>query len=299
MYAQLGTIQFSALKGFAGLTSTRETNLAEHALIEGKPKLQRIGTNLATMELSMMFDASFCNPQAEVDALNSSRELAEVMPLIMGSGRFVGNFVIRAVTETALNHADDGTLLQAEVSASLVEYVNADQAATDSANAISQAFANVNNSPAAYVPQLTAITAEMQATSGLVDASAGINTTVDTLSGMAGFVELYRPKAQAVVQDMLKSGDLLNDVLQTINADPLSEMWDRTRDLALAIEQTLLVTADITIEAEALIQDIDAGNTANVPGHIVELTNKAAELDNKSKQISQTSASLISLVVVQ
>jgi phage protein U len=299
MYAQLGPIQFTPIKGFSSVSSTRETNLVEHALIEGKPKLQRVGTNLTTLEIVMLLDAAFCDPQSEIDALNNSRELAEVMPLVMGDGRVVGNFVIRAVSDNQLNHTKEGTITQAEVTVSLVEYAGADTTEAAASIAIAAAFANVNNAPATYIPVAVPISIEHSATQGLVNANAGINTTVDNLTGLTGYVDLYRPKAETVIQDMIAAGDQLNDVLQTINADPLSEMYDRTRDLALVIEQTLNVTADITTEAEALIQDIENGDVSSAAARVAELGNKAQELDTKSSQISQTSAALISLVVVQ
>lgn len=299
MYAQLGPIQFTPIKGFSSIAATRETNLVEHPLIEGKPKLQRVGTNLTGLEIVMLLDAAFCNPQTEIDALNNSREIAEVMPLVMGDGLVVGSFVIRSVSENQLNHTKEGTLTQAEVTVSLIEYAGAESTGAASSSAIAAAFANVNNSPATYIPVAVPISVELGATQGLVNANAGINTTVDNLTGLSGYVDLYRPKAEAVIQDMLIAGDQLSGVLDTINADQLSEMYARTRDLALVIEQTLIVTADITTEAEALIQDIENGDTLSAASRVTDLGTKANELDTKSSQISQTSAALISLAVVQ
>lgn len=299
MYAQLGTIQFTPIKGFSSIAATRETNLVEHALIEGKPKLQRVGSNLDSIELTMLFDAAFCDPQFEIDALNNSRNLAEVLPLVMGDGLLVGSFVIRSVAENQLNHTKQGTLTQAEVTVSLVEYTNGDPEAAASASAISAAFANVNNAPATYVPIAVPITQELGATQGLVNANASINTTADAMTGLAGYVDLYRPRAEAAVQDMLAAGDQLDSVLQTINADPASEMYACTRALALTIEQTVIVTADVTLEAQALIQDLDNGNMSSAATRVAELGNKAVELKTKSAQLSKDAAQLISLAVVQ
>lgn len=299
MYAQLGNIQFTPVKGFTSMSSSSETNLAEHALIEGKPKLQRIGTNLTTIDISMMFDISFCDPQTEIDALNSSRESAEVMPLIMGDGRFVGNFVIKTVSDTPMNSAADGKVLQSEVTVSLLEHAGANSEAAFASSSIAQAFANVNNEPPTFIPELKAVTLESVATNGLVGASAAINTTADALSILPVFVDTYRPQAEKITQDMLLAGDELGNVLEVINADSASEMYARTRNLALKISETILVTADVSVEANALIADIDDGNTASIPGRIVSLVNKGVELNNKSRQLSQQASDLISLVVVQ
>lgn len=298
MFAQLGNIQFTTVKGFTGFSTTQETNIVEHALIEGKPKLQRLGTNLDTVELTMFFDASFCNPQSELDALNSSRDAGEVMPLIMGNGRFVGNFAIKSVADNVLNTADDGTLFQAEVTVSLVEYANNAQSGSASTNAIASAFANVNNDPPVFIPVLTPVAVEAQAAQSLVSAGAEINTAAQSLTSLEAFVDEYRPKAEAIIQNMLVTTDSLNDTLSIINSDPLSEMFARTRDLAQKIGETLLIAADTSVEAQALITDIDAGNTASIPGRVTSLVAKGVELSNKSAQLSQKAASLISLVVV-
>lgn len=299
MYAQLGSIQFTPIKGFTGMSSTLETNFAEHALIEGKPKLQRIGTNLTAIEVTILLDISFCEPQSEINALNSSRESAEVMPLIMGDGRFVGNFVIQTVSDTPMHSAGNGRVLQSEVTLSLLEYANANSELSFASNAIAQAFANVNNSPPTFIPEIVAITPEMQTAQELVGASASINTTADVLSVLQANVELYRPKAEQITQDMLIAGDSLSNVLEAINADSASEMYARTRNLALKISETILVTADVAVEASALIADIDAGNTSSIPDRVVALVNKGIELSNKSRQLSQQASDLISLIVVQ
>lgn len=299
MYAQLGSIQFTTLKGFTGFTTTEETNIVEHALIEGKPKLQRLGTNLDTIELTMLFDVAFCIPQSEIDALNNSREAGEILPLVMGNGRFVGNFVIKSVNSTVLHSADDGTVLQAEVNASLLEHANANQTVMAAASAIAQAFANANNNPPVFLPALKPVSIEMMATEALVNAGAGLNTAASTLNGLEAFVDLYRPKAEAVIQNMLVAGDQLNETLSIINFDPLSELYALTRDLALKISETLLVTADVSVQASALVTDIDTGNTAGIPGKVTSLVSSGTELSNKSAQLSQKAAALIAFVAAQ
>lgn len=299
MYAQLGNIQFSAVKGFTELTSTQETNLAEHALIEGKPKLQRVGTNLTTVELAMFFDVSFCNPQAEIDALNDSRESAEIMPLIMGNGRYEGTFVIQSVEKTTVTTADDGTLLQAEVAVTLLEYANNDLNAAANSGAIGQAFATLQTNPSTFIPEIVAISEASQASEAFVSASACINSTSETLSGLAGVVDLYRPKAEAIVRDMLIAGDSLGDLLELINADPASEMYAVTRELALKASETITVTADVAVEAEALISDIDAGNTVGIASKVASLVNRGTELKTRSVQLAQKAAAFINQLVIQ
>jgi phage protein U len=301
MHSQLGTIIFEGRRGFTSLSSTREANYAEHALIENKPKLQRVGQNLEVIEGVMFFDMSFCDPQEEIDKLESSREIGEIMPLIMGDGRFVGEFVIKTLKNTQVYHADNGRTLQAEIGITLLEYWDADREANTESSAIAQAFANPDNSPSTYTPRFngSSFPPPRQAMQGVVDANAAATTASGVLSQISSVVSEYRPKAEQVIQNMVKAGDDLADVLELINADPASEMYARTRELALNIGVMQLVVSDVVLECEALISDIDANNTLDIPARIVSLVSKGTETSTQAKKISSSASSLTALVVTQ
>jgi len=297
MYAQLGNIIFTPVKGFTEVSFTSETNLVEHALIDGKPKLQRVGENLETLDISILFDIAFCNPQSEIDALKSSRQAGEVMPLIMGNGRFVGNYVIRTIDQTNANEAPDGTLLQAEVSLALSEYANEELPQASTSSSISQAFATAVNTPLSFANLTEYKSVNQQASADVIASSASMNTASTTLATLDASVELYRPKANAIIRDMQTAGDTLENLLSTINADSASELYGLTRSLAIAIAVCLSVVSDVTVEAQALIADIDANNTGSIPGRIASLVQRSVEIRSRSKQMSQSAADLVTYIV--
>lgn len=296
MYAQLGNILFTPVKGFTDVSTTSETNLVEHALIDGKPKLQRVGQNLDTMDISIRFDIAFCNPQSEIDALNNSRAIGEIMPLVMGSGRFVGNYVIKSLERTHTNEAGDGTLLQAEVSVSLLEYANDQINKSVSTNAIAQAFATVRNAPQTF-SELTAYKSVEQLTSaGVVASQASMSTAGATMSTLGTASDLYRPKAKAIIRDMELAGRTLDEVLSNINSDMTSPLYSMTRNLAVAIVDSQSLIQDVVVEAQALVSDIDNGNTSEIPGRVGSIVSRSIEINSRSKQLAQSAAELVTYI---
>ena len=99
MYAQLGDIRFEGLKGFNSWERTQGADLAEMQRIGGKPRLQRTSTPLDTIRLTIRLNILFCNPRAEFDRLSQACADGQVLPLITGRGRLVGDFVIRQLKE--------------------------------------------------------------------------------------------------------------------------------------------------------------------------------------------------------
>ena len=123
MFAQLGNTLFENLKSFTEYSKKGSATYAEHALLDGKPRLQRTGSELDELTLSIRFHVSFCNPAKELAALKTSRDEGEVLPLLWGSGKVEGNFVITELEETIEDTDPQGNVFSYVVSCTLKEYV--------------------------------------------------------------------------------------------------------------------------------------------------------------------------------
>jgi phage protein U len=137
MFAQLGTITFDTVKTFGEFSERASANYAEHALIDGKPRLQRTGSSLNEISLSLYFHFSFCVPKQELNTLKDARDNGEILPLLWGNGDLEGDFVIANIEATREETGPDGTLLGCSVQLSLKEYVVKDrlqQAQNDNRN---------------------------------------------------------------------------------------------------------------------------------------------------------------------
>lgn len=122
MYAQLGSIQFDGLLGFSTFDHAMSTKYAEVPLIEGKPRLQRIGDDLDEVSFTMLLHASFCDPEFQFQQLDIQRRKGSVLPLLNGEGLFYGNFVITEMRKGIVQTGPTGYIVHLEVAVTLREY---------------------------------------------------------------------------------------------------------------------------------------------------------------------------------
>lgn len=141
MFSTLGNIKFTPLKGFNQFQGKRSASLAEHALIDGKPRLQKTGDKLEELTIGMNFNVNFCEPEREVGALHSAMAAGEILPLVWGNGSVAGHYVISDVDRNIEKTTADGSVVQMAVSVTLKEHgvpYNLDALAK---SAIARAFA--------------------------------------------------------------------------------------------------------------------------------------------------------------
>jgi phage protein U len=147
MYAQLGSVRFEGLKSFDRYSLKSSANIAQHARIDGKPRLQKIGDNLDELSLDMLLHSRFCTPEQEKATLKAAMDAGEVMPLITGAGDFVGNFVIQGIDESIMHTDAQGRIIMSRLAVSLIEHYESSNINLAVQAATRTAFANAANSP--------------------------------------------------------------------------------------------------------------------------------------------------------
>jgi phage protein U len=154
MYAQLGSIVFEGFLGPVSKSTAIESNLAEHPLIDGKPRLQRVGDNLQEISLTLNLHISFSNPEGVINALEQARASATVMPFIQGNGAFLGTFVVKSIrTEDKKTNAF-GDIVSTSVDVTLIEFADPNPAATRQSQARRDGIGNASNSPTPFAGPL-------------------------------------------------------------------------------------------------------------------------------------------------
>lgn len=123
MFALLGDIQFDLITYFDGFESQFGADYAEHALIEGKPRLQWIGDKLDEIRIQLSFHLQFCDPERELLRLKTAKEARQAMALVLGNGDYKGWFVLTDVTATSKQTDKAGSLIAMEASITLREFV--------------------------------------------------------------------------------------------------------------------------------------------------------------------------------
>jgi phage protein U len=122
MYYQLGNIKFQSLIGPNSLVQSKSANYAQHDTIETKPRLQRLGMQLDTVSMGIKFHSRFCNPQEQINNINTALTDAQPLPFFTGSGLVFGYFVLTKVDITTLKTGTNGDIWEADLSIELLEF---------------------------------------------------------------------------------------------------------------------------------------------------------------------------------
>lgn len=127
MIGTYGPVTFSAsadlLRTFDNLTRSGSARYAEHNTLNGKPRLEFIGSGLDDVSFDMRFDIQYgINPRLEIERLRAIKDTGQFYFLVL-AGQPVGRFVIQDIGEDWRHIDGRGRLLVASVNVSMKEYV--------------------------------------------------------------------------------------------------------------------------------------------------------------------------------
>lgn len=256
MYAQLGTITFATLVGPNAFSSTLKGTYPRHELIDGKPRLQRIGTDLEELDLSILFHSSFCDVQAQVNAINELVELGTPVPYTLGNGVYYGRFVIEERTLTVNHQAPNGDYIEVEMSLRLVEAASRPD---DIAKASSSSFAAASSAPFAS-PFTAFLDGDAQRAGALVTSIVAEAGQVEGLITQADYNPLLAnscmEQAEAATDRQLTAIQQLDGIVN----DTRSEIFAAATDLRnnLSAVNGAVTTLRTALAARDLVQALGA-----------------------------------------
>jgi phage protein U len=217
MFAQLGSIVFELLNGFNTFDDVTDTKYATHDRIENKPRLQRTGEGLITINFSLGLNMAFCNPTERYNELNDARIAGEVLPLIWGDGTNKGNFVIVSLRQSLTQCDKDGFVMQSKVECTLNEYPLEDKLQTQATQKKAAAPARNTQGGGAVVPPFAG-NPSVNLTSEVGQAERDFSY-VETAANdyEAGFIDEARLEAQTIesTNKMQNSMDKIEDIYNT------------------------------------------------------------------------------------
>lgn len=279
MLLQLGDIVFEKAFGPDTINRADETTYAEHALISQKPRLQPTANNLEEIELPIRLRAEWCNVADTILKLKNSKDSFEVLPLLMGTGRYLGDFVILKTDEAQTITLADGFAIEAVITVSLKEYAIPDKLQQQQNAARKQAFAVGEKRP---VRSLT----RQQNTSPQI--------VVKDLSGA------YSNTAAAGIH----VGEFANNTsAQPLLSQRIESALNHAKDKLISAETTLNglsipsnkvdVLNKITLLKNAIAQFVFPVTDVAV------LNNDYLNLQNKIKDLKTTAAALVNMVATR
>lgn len=118
----LGDIEFEVLSHPSAQSERTTADYAEHARIQGKPKLEWIGEGLDELSLEIGLHVAVGDPEARVRQLKKAKSDHDPLPYVLGSGDFRGIYLITALDVTTRKTDNLGRLYAALVSLTLREY---------------------------------------------------------------------------------------------------------------------------------------------------------------------------------
>lgn len=125
MFAILGEIEFTVAGGISGMEQRGSADWAEHSRIQGKPLLEWIGEGLDECSLTIELHPVLGDPEARLRALRLAKKKHEPLALVMGSGEYLGPYVIVDLNNVIRRATAVGQIKSASVQVSLKEYTGA------------------------------------------------------------------------------------------------------------------------------------------------------------------------------
>ncbi len=124
MYSQLGNMVFDKANGFTSLSDTLEITYAEHNLINQVTVLQPTGRNPQEYNINIFFHQRFCNVAEQIKALDDAATSYQILPLLMGNGKLLGNFVIISREKSIIESTPQGDIVAVNISLVLKEHIS-------------------------------------------------------------------------------------------------------------------------------------------------------------------------------
>jgi len=127
-WATLGSVVFNLLNSPEQVTSSFGQDYAQHPVIQGKPRLQAIGTKLAEVNFTISLNGSFGdNPEAVFSDLKDLADEQEPVLFMIGTGEYAipwqGLYVITELKPTIIRALANGGIMAMTVDVALLEWV--------------------------------------------------------------------------------------------------------------------------------------------------------------------------------
>lgn len=268
---ELGDIVFEGSYQPNALSITSEANYAEVSRLGGKPILQRFGSKLDELSLSIRLHSQLVKPETALQALNDARDQGTVMPLITGAGDFLGSFLIVRTSRTSIQHAGDGSIMAVDVDITLKERASTDLATQRSTVARSGAIALASNEPVIATGTSTGSTAlEYQASADVLTANSGATAAPGLALKMGVSPNLENQKRRHLIRLMdlvIAKATKARSIVNATTGQIYTDTRDLNTQLGTMITQATSVRT-LCLNASASVGSIQAAGddlAAQVP----------------------------------
>lgn len=213
MFCQLGTTVFDGLKSFVNWGEESEAIVVELALIGRKPKLEGAALTLDTLNLSLFLHQEFCVVEDEITSLKTSLKNYTILPLLLGNGKYVGDYVIVQMSVIRTQMDAQGNTYAATVAITLKESVPDNKLDQQQQQAVTNGFATGDKKPAVKSARVNKPNCNQTITSYIqtIKANAGkVDSLVRAYAGNSLQASLINTCALSIQQAAAKIVDATN-----------------------------------------------------------------------------------------
>lgn len=275
MYAILGDIEFKNLIGPETFNHKEASSYAEHATALNKPRLQMMGEKLDEISLAINLHNSFCTPEDVIARLRAYRKDGTILPLIMGTGEVVGDFVLTEFDREILQTSPTGEIVSAKINVSLKEHYDPNKLASKetAAKAAAFAFKELKPLPAQFIPQptnpLTLVMGEISTAGTQTAKSDSILTALQRGLTTLSRAEKDLKKASSKVAQAAANAQGYISQYEALEqaATSLPDKIQQLNEHALTIGSLIPITnlADLTAANQLMQQSMTEVNSAAAP----------------------------------
>ena len=291
MFALLGDVQFDLITYFDGFESQFGVDYAEHALIDGKPRLQRVGDKLDEIRIQLSFHSQFCDPEQELIKLQTALRAHQAMALVLGNGDYKGWFVLTELQATSRQTDQAGTLIALEASLTLREFVG------DKKSPLAPPAVQATLPPAAA----TALPASVA--TKVADLQAGVGSAIGSVRDSVRQVVTYANQAQSAMhRDGCRAGGAETARQPAGGAGPGAGPAGALKQVGGPLEKLSPALGKLSGQLPDAASILRAGNTAldavrNAQGALSAVTagNVVGRIDSMAGQLAAASSALESM----
>jgi hypothetical protein len=123
MYAQIGNIALENQTGFESFSHEKGASIPEHAVIDGKPRLQKTGNKLDKITFAINLHIGFCVPEDVIVLFEKYVINSTPVPITLGTGRFLGNFILTDIKKNVVQTNASGKIIECKIEIPALEWV--------------------------------------------------------------------------------------------------------------------------------------------------------------------------------
>jgi hypothetical protein len=268
MYAQIGDIVLSNKYGFTGFSDKQGLAVVKHPLIDSKPRIDTTGEELIELKFQLTFHRSFVIPEDEKARFVKYMSERIVVPITLGTGEFLGNFLITDIDHQIQQTQGDGSIFESTIDISASEFIG------DLSKSTGQA--NTSNNPPRFQSIVVTKPVAGQIASDYRDVSA-MATVINSDLEAANRPETRKEKLKKVlfnIQNVEKKLVNINTISSNVfrlanEASNLREKSNRTLTDLAALKSAVQVS---DLESAATANRAFQKNVSNVGGATAPFT---------------------------